>query len=594
MKIIKFLTTLFIFVFLIFNIKSFASNYEMRGAWITTVYNTDWPSEKNYGDVNHQKKEFISILDKLKANGFNTVVVQVRPKGDALYKSNINPWSDVLTGVQGKNPGYDPLEFMISEAHKRGMKLHAWFNPYRITTKGTDLTKLSSNHPARKNPSWVIYYNGAMYYNPELEEVQKHICNTVAEVVKNYSVDGIHFDDYFYPQGYPLPEGQGKDGYVANQRRKNVNNMIKSVRSTIKSINKNVEFGVSPSGIWKNKSSDKTGSNTNGNESYYSVYADTRAWIENEWIDYVVPQLYWTIGQSGSDYRTLVSWWSDEVKNSNVDLYIGQGVYKDKVANEIDKQINLNRCHNNIYGSIYFTTNDIVSNDILKSSIKKLYEPMWMKRDNQWYYLNVNGYSEPGWKYIGETWYYFNNAGVMKTGWIQLGDKWYYLRPNGAMAVGWEQVGGTWYYLDNSGSMKTGWIQLGDKWYYLRPNGAMAIGWEQVGGTWYYLDSSGSMKTGWIQLGDKWYYLRSNGAMAVGWEQVGETWYYLDNSGSMKTGWIQLGDKWYYLRSNGAMAVGWELIEGNWYYFHNSGNMGVNIVVDGWKIDTNGVATKIN
>ena len=346
---------------------SFAdSHFEVRGAWISTVHNIDWPKTNN-GNVSEQKRDFIKILDDLKKTGINTVYVQVRPKGDALYKSSINPWSDVLTGTQGKYPGYDPLAFMIEEAHKRDMKIEAWLNPYRVTTSGTNLNSLSENHPARKNPSWVISHtdgngNSALYYNPELDEVKQHISDTVAEIVKNYNVDGIHFDDYFYPNRYPLPEFEGKDGIVAEERRDHVTNMVSKVSSTIKGINPKVQFGISPAGIWKNKSSDPTGSDTTGNESYYAHFADTRTWIKDELIDYVVPQIYWTIGQAGADYSKLVKWWSNEVKGTNVKLYIGQGIYKDTVSSEIDKQLAMNKEYDEIHGSIFFSTRDLLSN----------------------------------------------------------------------------------------------------------------------------------------------------------------------------------------------------------------------------------------
>lgn len=332
---------------------------DMRAVWIATVYNIDFPKTKS--NVPAQKAEFIKILDQLQDIGINTVVVQVRPKGDALYKSTINPWSDVLTGIQGKDPGYDPMTFMIEEAHKRGMEFHAWLNPYRVTTSGTDITLLSKNHPARLHPDWIISHNNALYYNPELLEVKNHITATVKEIITNYNVDGIHFDDYFYPSKYPLPEGEGKDGVVANTRRQHVNEMVAQVSTVIKTVEKDVKFGISPMGIWKNSTSDVTGSNTAGNESYYSIYADTRTWIKNEWIDYVVPQLYWETGNQPADYETLVKWWSNEVKDSKVKLYIGQGIYKDVVAGEIEKQLKINQAYAEVKGSFYYSMRDLLN-----------------------------------------------------------------------------------------------------------------------------------------------------------------------------------------------------------------------------------------
>jgi len=350
---------------------------DMRAVWIATILNLDYPSVKN--DERAQKKEFITMLDKLQATGINTVMVQVRPKADAFYKSSINPWSESLTGTQGKDPGYDPMAFMISETHKRGMSFHAWLNPYRVTNNTTDINTLSVNHPARQHPEWLIEYKGALYYNPEISGVKQHVVDTVKEIVQNYDVDGIHFDDYFYPSNYPLPEGETKDGAVANARRDNVNDMVKLVNDTIKSIKPGVLFGISPMGIWKNNTSDPTGSNTKGSEAYYSVYSDCRAWVKAGTIDYIVPQIYWEIGYKIADYETLVKWWSNEVKNSSVTLYVGQAAYRETVAKQMDQQLLINQKYSNVKGSVYFRATDIIANregvgDKLKAfySLKKV------------------------------------------------------------------------------------------------------------------------------------------------------------------------------------------------------------------------------
>lgn len=336
-----------------------ANTKDVQAVWMATVYNIDYPSTKN--NITAQKDEYIQKIDKLKEIGINTIVVQVRPKADALYRSNINPWSDVLTGTQGKNPGYDPMAFMIEEAHKRGMDFHAWLNPYRVTTSGTDVSILHEKHPARLNPDWLISHNNALYYNPKLEAVRQHIVDTVEEIIKKYNVDAIHFDDYFYPSKYPLPEGEGKDGVVANSRRQDVNNMIKNVGQAIKKTKPNVLFGVSPIGIWKNKKNDLSGSSTTGNESYYAVYGDTRTWIKNEWIDYVVPQIYWETGHKAADYETLVKWWENEVKGTKVKLYIGQGIYREAVASQIDIQLNINKKYSKVEGSFYYSLRSLLA-----------------------------------------------------------------------------------------------------------------------------------------------------------------------------------------------------------------------------------------
>lgn len=350
---------------------------DMRAVWVSTIFNLDYPSVKS--NEKAQKQEFVTMLDKLQSVGINTVMVQVRPKADAFYDSEINPWSESLTGIQGKDPGYDPMAFMISETHKRGMSFHAWLNPYRVTTGTTDISTLSDDNPAKQHPEWLIEYKGALYYNPESSGVKQHVVDTVKEIVKNYKVDGIHFDDYFYPSNYPLPEGESRDGAVADARRENVSEMVKLVNRSIKELNPNVLFGISPMGIWKNKTSDATGSATKGSEAYYSVYSDCREWIKAGTIDYIVPQIYWEIGYEIADYETLVKWWSNEVRNSNVTLYIGQAAYRDGVAKQMDQQLLINQKYSNVKGSVYFRAKDITANrsgvgDKLKAfySLKKV------------------------------------------------------------------------------------------------------------------------------------------------------------------------------------------------------------------------------
>lgn len=333
---------------------------DMRAVWISTVYSADFPSTQN--DPDAQKIEFVEKLDQAKALGLNTVVVQIRPKADAFYDSSLNPWSSVLTGIQGRNPGYDPMAFMIEEAHKRGMEFHAWMNPYRITTSGVDLAALSADNMARKHPDWILTYNNAMYFDPSKEEVKQYIVDTVAEVVTNYDIDAIHFDDYFYPSNYPLPEGEGKEGTVANERRMHVDDLIQRVDTTIHHLDDSVEFGISPMGVWKNSSSDPAGSATKGAEGYYTVYGDAKKWVEEGWVDYIVPQIYWETGNSSADYETLVKWWNDVVEGTDVSLYIGQGVYKDLVASEITKQLEINEKYDNVSGSFYFSLRDLLNN----------------------------------------------------------------------------------------------------------------------------------------------------------------------------------------------------------------------------------------
>lgn len=345
---------------------------EFRGVWIASVYNIDWPKTLDNPDV--QKQEFIEILDKLKSLNINAIFVQIRPTSDALYKSYINPWSKYLTGEQGKYPGYDPLQFMIEETHKRNMQFHAWLNPYRVTTQGTDLNELEPNNPARIKPEWVLEFNNSLFYNPENPEAIEYVSVTVYEIIKNYDVDGIHFDDYFYPYNYPLPEGEDRDGEVANNRREAVNNLIRTVYKVIKSTKPSVQFGVSPFGVWKNKSSDQIGSKSNNLESYYDLYMDTLTWIDEHIVDYIAPQIYWTTDNNDSNYEVMVSWWNDIVKDSKVRLYIGQNIDNTDISNEIVRQIEINREYENVSGNILFSANNIMDNtDNVDLQLKEVY-----------------------------------------------------------------------------------------------------------------------------------------------------------------------------------------------------------------------------
>ena len=345
---------------------------EFRGVWIASVYNIDWP--KTLDNPEAQKQEFIEILDKLQSLNINAIFVQIRPTSDALYKSYINPWSKYLTGEQGKYPGYDPLQFMIEETHKRDMEFHAWLNPYRITTQGTDLNELAPNNPARIKPEWVLEFNNELFYDPENPEVIEYVAVTVYEIIKKYDVDGIHFDDYFYPYDYPLPDGEDREGEVANNRREAVNNLIRTIYKVIKSTKPSVQFGVSPYGVWKNKSSDLIGSESNSLESYYDLYMDTLTWIDEHIVDYIAPQIYWTTYNNDSNYEVMVSWWNDVVKDSGVRLYIGQYINDLDIASEIYKQIEINREYEYVSGNILFSASDIMNdNDNIVMQLKEAY-----------------------------------------------------------------------------------------------------------------------------------------------------------------------------------------------------------------------------
>lgn len=395
------LTLVFMGVFLLIPSSSLArsmpkgkleSTREMRAVWVASVYNLDWPSKKGL-PVDEQKQEFIQLLDDIKAMNMNAVIMQIKPTADAFYPSKFGPWSEYLTGTQGKDPGYDPLEFMIEEAHKRGLEFHAWFNPYRITMNHTDLNRLSADHPARAHPEWTIAYGNQLYFNPGIPDAQDFIVDGIEEVVKNYDIDAVHMDDYFYPNkiaGVPFPDQETYETYgqkfthIEDWRRDNVNELVKQINDTIKKEKPYVKFGISPFGVWRNIKDDPTGSNTTaGMTNYDDLYADTRTWIQPHHIDYITPQIYWSIGFQPAAYDVLTKWWSNEVKGQPVHLYIGQATYKINQNSdpawsdpeEYFRQIELNRQSQLVQGSMHFSLKDINRNplNVKKRLIEETY-----------------------------------------------------------------------------------------------------------------------------------------------------------------------------------------------------------------------------
>ncbi|MFC8078842.1 glycoside hydrolase family 10 protein [Streptomyces sp. NPDC057307] len=309
---------------------------ELRGMWLATVVNRDWPSKPGL-PVDQQRAELLKFLDTAVDRKLNAVIFQVRPTADALWPSPFEPWAECLTGVQGKDPGWDPLGTAVKEAHKRGLELHAWFNPYRVANH-TDPSRLIPSHPARKHPDWILPYGGKLYYNPGIPEVRKFVQDAMLDAVRRYDIDAVHWDDYFYP--YPVA-GQVFDddaqyeryggGFPdkASWRRDNTDRLVRETAERIKQIKKHVAFGISPFGVWRNIATDPTGSDTKaGVQTYDDLYADTRKWVKEGWIDYITPQVYWNIGFAAADYAKLVPWWSAVVKGTGVDLYIGEALYK--------------------------------------------------------------------------------------------------------------------------------------------------------------------------------------------------------------------------------------------------------------------------
>jgi uncharacterized lipoprotein YddW (UPF0748 family) len=358
------------------------SEVGVRGVWISTVFNIDWPSQAASGNEEKQKNEYIALLDKLAQSGINTVFVQVRPSADSIYPSSIVPWSNVLTGTPGKAPGYDPLQFIIDETHKRGMEFHAWFNPFRAST-GSDTSKLTNDHVVKAHPEWIVKYGGKSYINPGIPEAREHIIDAVMEVVNNYNIDGVHMDDYFYPSGETKSNTFADDNTFAmynnnnisnksDWRRDNISTFVQQLGQKIHAVKPSVSYGVSPFGVWRNKASDPLGSDTKaGMSAYDSTYADVRAWIKNEWIDYVIPQVYWSLSRSEVRYDVITNWWADQVKGTNVKLYIGHAAYKLgtpeigwNTAQEIINELYYNERLTEVKGSVFFSAKDLMRNTL--------------------------------------------------------------------------------------------------------------------------------------------------------------------------------------------------------------------------------------
>jgi uncharacterized lipoprotein YddW (UPF0748 family) len=347
---------------------------ETRAAWVASVGNIDWPSTPGL-PVADQQQEYRTLLDDVQRHGLNTVIVQVRPTADALWPSQYEPWSHWLTGVQGKDPGYDPLAFLVEEAHARGLKFHAWFNPFRVS-KQADPAQLVPEHPARQHPDWVFAYGGQLYYDPGEPAVRELVTDVVLDVAERYPIDGVHFDDYFYPypvEGEQLPDAAAFAGHgagfpdIGDWRRHNVDELVKGVSERLRALDKGIVFGISPFGIWRNEAADPRGSATTGIQSYDTTYADSWTWVHEGWVDYIVPQIYWEIGHPTADYATLVPWWARAVAGTGVQLYTGQAAYKVGTGpawgdGELSAHLTLDRNHPEVRGEVYFSARSLSTN----------------------------------------------------------------------------------------------------------------------------------------------------------------------------------------------------------------------------------------
>ena len=354
---------------------------EFRAVWIATVENIDWPSKKGLPPA-EQQHEIVAMFDQQQRMGLNAVLVQIRSAADAFYAKSSEPWSEWLTGQQGlaPEPFYDPLEFMIEQAHQRGLEFHAWFNLDRATFGRT--ASIAPTNIVYRKPEWMLTYGGRKLFNLGIPAVRTYVAAIVANVVREYDVDGIHFDDYFYPYAEAGQTLRDDSTYQANYngmkkgdwRRDNVNKLIAELRDSIRANKPWVKFGISPFGIWKNQASDPEGSATDGGQSYYDIYADSRKWVRDGLIDYIVPQVYFSSEFGRAPYKTLVEWWTRNCSGSNCQLYIGHGAYRVGRGSgrdpgwwrtaEFPGQVRYNRQQRAVMGSVFFSAKNLKENPL--------------------------------------------------------------------------------------------------------------------------------------------------------------------------------------------------------------------------------------
>ncbi|MYT25343.1 family 10 glycosylhydrolase [Streptomyces sp. SID7760] len=351
---------------------------EFRAMWIASVENVDWPSESGLG-AGEQRDELIRLLDAAVARRLNAVILQVRPAADAMWPGAREPWSQWLTGEQGEDPGWDPLGTAVAEAHARGLELHAWFNPYRVANH-TDPGRLAEGHPARRNPDWTVAYNKKLYYNPGLPEVRAFVQEAMLDAVSRYEVDGVHWDDYFYPYPVAGEEFDDADAYErhgggfasrADWRRANTDALVREMSARVRTVRPAARFGISPFAVWRNSERDPLGSPTQaGVETYDDLYADTRKWVREGWIDYIVPQVYWQIGHPTADYAKVVPWWAQTVAGTDVALYVGEALYRcDRSSataawrdpQELSRHLTFARDYPEVRGHVYFSAKQVVA-----------------------------------------------------------------------------------------------------------------------------------------------------------------------------------------------------------------------------------------
>ncbi len=430
---------------------------ELRAVWIATVSNIDWPSERGI-PVHEQKAELRAMFDRIAMLNMNTVIFQVRPATDALYASELEPWSEYLTGEQGKapEPFYDPLAFAIEEAHKRGLELHAWINPFR-SRHPSARGELAENHLSRTRPDLVVEYGRHLWMDPGHPDSHEWSLNVVRDIIRRYNVDAIHVDDYFYPYRerdadgnlIDFPDSASYAVYVAEHghierndwRRQNVDTFMERLYKVIRDEDPLVRFGVSPIGLWR---PDYQGDEIQGFDAYEQIYADARKWFKNGWLDYFAPQLYWPMEQEGQKYQVLVDWWHEQ---NHKGRHFWPGNFTNRVGygsdtwpvSEITGQIELTRASQATTGNIHFSMRVLMMNpENLVDSLMHLYREPALVPATDWYsdsrpqepaagitrildepLLTLTPAGEPAWLYVVKTRYGADWHTRIVPGWMQ-------------------------------------------------------------------------------------------------------------------------------------------------------------------------------
>lgn len=629
-----------------------APKRQFRTSWVATISNLHMAQPDSEEDF---QEKYLEILDRFTDWNMNAMIFQVSPLLDAYYPSQFRPWSGFLSGEQGVDPGYDPLAWMIEETHNRAMEYHAWFNPYRVTYhkissatitnalgmsasdalqldiedyigRLNDAGVLADDNFAVLHPDWVLRFDEKLFLNPGLPEVRQYVIDTIAEVVTNYDIDAVHFDDYFYPyrvgslyfgdlgedyetfQAYGITQGYSDDAEgIEEWRRDNVTALVEGVKEAIDLHNeaqgKSVQFGISPFGIWEHISLDDRGSNTpeSSSQSYSkSIYADTYKWVKEETLDYILPQIYWSFDQAAAPYGELTSWWDSVAEGTRVQLYIGHANYK-HVGNggweaawmnpeEIPNQLKFNQKYSNVAGSAFYGYHDIIPTERWDSLATSSDMPKHKAKNkaidilkNQYFNTPALAPAKP-WLAPGEISApvkgYFEEDSNTSFTWQDSPENFtrYYVvyrgtgtaeeiisHPENIIAKVWNTNDLEMAYTDSSRE------QLDENVKYVvtaldaahNESNPLLI---QERSTENTNNEYSGVRTGSKSSGEP--------AAAGEWRQDAKGWWYRYSNGTWPAScWKKINDIWYYFGEDGYMATGWLQDQGKWYFLNPGGNM---------------------